>query len=551
MNETTKTVTVVGLALALALVAWISQPSMAPMQPEDMRGQLLFPDFKDPLDATSMEIFKFDETRAEITPFKVARVDDRWAIPSHDNYPADAKDHLAEAANSVMDLKVLDVVPAGAGDHGLYGVIDPNPKQSSTKLDAGTTGVGTRVTMRDKDDQVLLDLIIGKADEKQPNVRFVRRPGEDPVYSVTLKTDKLSSKFGDWIEKDLLKMNAFDLMGLKVDDYSIDVLARSQIQERGRFSVEYNDAGEKKWKLLEDRVSEDGKWVEGKLAEDEELNTAKLDGLKSALGELKIVDVSRKPEGLSEGLKAGGNLSVDPASQEALQKRGFYLVPVRDGAYQLLSNEGETRVSMKDGVDYVLRFGQIAAGTADEEKKEGEKGKAEEPSGANRYLFVAAEFNPDAIKKPELQPLPEVPAEEPKDAAQDGEKKEPEKKDAEAKKPDAKAERERIEKENQRKQDEYDQKLKKGEEHEAELNARFADWFYVISDSVYQKIHLRRADIIKKKESKDAKAAAGPGAVNPNDALLTPAMLEQLKGAGTAPAEMPQDLPEAPAAEAK
>ena len=45
-------------------------------------------------------------------------------------------------------------------------------------------------------------------------------------------------------------------------------------------------------------------------------------------------------------------------------------------------------------------------------------------------------------------------------------------------------------------------RLKKAQEKVDELNARFADWYYVISDDVYKKIHLTRADVVKKKEVK-------------------------------------------------
>jgi hypothetical protein len=31
----------------------------------------------------------------------------------------------------------------------------------------------------------------------------------------------------------------------------------------------------------------------------------------------------------------------------------------------------------------------------------------------------------------------------------------------------------------------------------AELNARFADWYYVVSEDVYKKIRLVRGDIVK------------------------------------------------------
>jgi hypothetical protein len=68
---------------------------------------------------------------------------------------------------------------------------------------------------------------------------------------------------------------------------------------------------------------------------------------------------------------------------------------------------------------------------------------------------------------------------------------------------DVQSERERITKENQRKIDERNDKIKKAEEKVQELNYRFADWYYVISEDVYKKIHLSRSDIIK--ETDEAK----------------------------------------------
>jgi hypothetical protein len=59
------------------------------------------------------------------------------------------------------------------------------------------------------------------------------------------------------------------------------------------------------------------------------------------------------------------------------------------------------------------------------------------------------------------------------------------------------AERERITRENQRKLDEWNDKKQKAQEKVRELNGRFADWYYVISEDVYKKLHLSRSDIIK------------------------------------------------------
>ena len=73
-----------------------------------------------------------------------------------------------------------------------------------------------------------------------------------------------------------------------------------------------------------------------------------------------------------------------------------------------------------------------------------------------------------------------------------------------------------VEKENQRKQTEYEEKVKKGKDHVKELNGRFADWYYVIADDVYHKIHLSQADVIKTKDpEKDKKADNAAGPANP------------------------------------
>ena len=73
---------------------------------------------------------------------------------------------------------------------------------------------------------------------------------------------------------------------------------------------------------------------------------------------------------------------------------------------------------MKDGVEYVLRFGDLTdAASAEQKDNKDETAEAVEAkpatSDVHRYMFVMARFNEDAVQKPELQPLPELPADEP------------------------------------------------------------------------------------------------------------------------------------------
>ena len=65
-----------------------------------------------------------------------------------------------------------------------------------------------------------------------------------------------------------------------------------------------------------------------------------------------------------------------------------------------------------------------------------------------------------------------------------------------------------MERENRRKQDDYDDKVKAAQKRVRELNGRFADWYYVVSDKEYEKIHLGRNSMVQKVEAKAAQPAA-------------------------------------------
>ncbi|NLS96557.1 MAG: DUF4340 domain-containing protein [Planctomycetaceae bacterium] len=471
MTELNRTGVFVAIAVVLSALTYLTMPSIEKQSPAEKVGQSLFPDFEDPLEATSLEVVKFDKETATANTFKVAKIGDSWVIPSHNNYPADAKDQLADVAAEWINLKVLGIAtdPAESGGgsegirdlHKLYGVVDPIGEDTSD-----ADGVGIRVVMRDKGDKELVRIIIGKEVKDQFGLRYVRIIGQDPVYTVKANTSKLSTKFEDWIEDDLLKLSSWDIRKVDIDDYSIDLL-KGYITPRGQISLDHNDTGDPRWKLAADRVYSKNGWTDRGLAENEELNTDTLNDLKSSLDNLKIVDVVRKPKGLSETLRSSGSIDLDPEAEQSLTRAGFHVIPVTDPAnpgqqyYELRSNEGEISASMKNGVKYVLRFGQIAGmGSSDEGAKEG-KGKdekkeksedAKDEAGAdkkessdskvNRYLFVMAQMDRSMIEEPEYKELPELPADEPKkDEPKKDEPKKEEPKKEETKKEDAKPEK--------------------------------------------------------------------------------------------------------------
>jgi len=502
--------------LGLLLLGAAVQPRFTGKTIEPEAERLLFPGFSDAGKAASLEIVTYDDALATLQPFKVVQAGGVWVLPSHQNYPADAKDQLAVAATELIDRPILEKVSDSPADHETYGVIEPDME----KIKPGMTGVGQLVEIRDASGAKLARLIVGKADKRPGGnasgreLRFVRKSGQDPVYRVELDTSKFTSRFGDWIEKDLLKLSPWDVRTLTLDDYALGA-----VESGGRLMVEQNrkakidlayDDKEGTWSLVKlETFGPDKKPKEEKLADNEELASAKLNDLRNALGDLKIIDVARKPSGLSADLKAAEQFTKDPEAVASMQQRGF--LPLKTG--DILSTDGETIVGMKDGVEYVLRFG---AGTSVMEGKQqaaaADDAKDAEPDAGEttgRYLLVMARFNEGLLEKPALDPLPDAPAEADKDAEKaekkEGAGEELKKADeAEAKAQAAVEERRRVERENRRKQEEYDGKVKAAQKRVRELNNRFADWYYVVSDKEYAKIHLDRAAIVQKKQAESA-----------------------------------------------
>jgi hypothetical protein len=541
-----RTAVFVVAGLLLLGLGWAVQPRFKPAIVESAAERVLFPALTDAEKASSLEIIRYDDELATLYPFKVIKSGGVWVLPSHQNYPADAKDQLAAAATELVDLKTLDEVTSRANDHELYGVIEPDQE----KIKPGMTGIGQMIEIRDASGSKLARLIIGKEDKQSGvgggsrRLRFVRKAGQDPVYRVEIDTSKFTTRFGDWIEKDLLKLTPWDIRSVELDNYSLSAVesgGRLEVRQQRdeKISFEYDDK-ESSWLLssfetFPDEESSDPVAVD--LQANEGIDSTKLNDLRNALGDLQIIDVARKPAGLSSDLKAAESFVNDVEAVSSLQQRGF--LPLPSGL--ILSTEGQTVIGMKDGVEYVLRFG---AGTTvtdpgQTDSDQGDDAAVESAETTARYLLVMAQFNEDLLEQPELAALPSLPednketnedskesetaaSEEGKDGEiSGGEKASPDQDltaadllkqadEAEAAMQKAIEARRQVESENRRKQESFDEKTAEGKKRVAELNGRFADWYYIVSDEEYKKIHLDRKAVIKMKTESTSDAETGP-----------------------------------------
>lgn len=609
MNEG-RTTAIFGVvaAVALGLAYWSKPESITKTSDliDTLVGKDVFPEFQDPEAATSLEIVKYDEELASLKPFEVARdkISKLWKLPSNEDYPADAASQVRDATTPLIGLKILSVESNSRADHELYGVVEPDEE----KLAAGTKGVGMKVQLKGDSDQILANLIIGKEVEQAEGQRYVRKPTEDAVYKVELSTDAFKTNFRDWIEAELLGVRSFDLTKVAVRDYELN-LSSMTLARNFDADVAFDQANSN-WSLASYKTYEGGAAAPAELAANEELNTEFLNNLRTAVQDLSIVDVKRKPKGLAASLKADESLLKDTDSMAALAQQGFIPADM-NGSTEIFSVGGETIVGTDEGVDYVLRFGQATASMATlGEDAEG---------GLSRYLLVTARLDESKFPLPEIEPLPETveemlarekaaeappemslvapvpdaptdpsgdnqgeapaadmpeldapqepvmeksdeapPEPKPESGAEEAKAEEPKTEEPKAEDPAAEepgsgnddtcgvpepqeeettqeettqedtqqetetpsdaptateetqpqeteeelkerleAVREQIARENQRLLDDRKEKMDGANKKVQELNARFSEWFYVVSDEVYKKVKINRESLIK------------------------------------------------------
>lgn len=591
MNNNSQTLKFVVAAAVMAGLAGLTSALTRPTPIDDFAnvGEPFFADFKDPNSATSVRVVAYNEDTASARVFTVENKNGVWRIPSHHNYPADGEEQLAKTARTLIGVKRGAVASRVAADHERFGVVDP--------LEDGTDtlkGRGQRLTLFKESDIAVADLIIGKKLPEAENRYYVRYPGEKETYITELEVD-ISTKFRDWVEADLLKLDRDDLTQLQARSTKVEGRDFSEVVDATLVRQKFSDP----WVL--DGINE----------ETEEVNKDGVTEMVNVLDNLKLSGVRRKPELAGRPILQGDlGIALPPSAaqnpqivnqvidmvQSSLNSKGFLVYENREeNDFRLYAKAGELVASLKDGVQFHMSFGNEFEGSDDEieiggstatsdtedgdgEQKpsdppgadaEGEDGKNEdteddEKKTKSRYLIVRASFSEDLLGPAPVEPVkPNIPdgvevdeegnvvkpaedaatesddagenndatseekaddSTEPADGADDAETKDAA---ADDKNPaDAATEEKAEEKKEetpdlgaiyQRAIEKYRSDLKKyesdveareqeveeGEKKVDELNDRFADWYYVITEEDFDKLRLSREQLVKAKEKEE------------------------------------------------
>ncbi|KAF0245796.1 MAG: hypothetical protein FD180_1270 [Planctomycetota bacterium] len=487
MNDFAKTGIAASAAVVLASLAALTAPGAVKSTDFGEQGQLFFPEFKDPLAATSLQVVEFDVVTAAPSVFKVEFKGGKWKIPSHHDYPADGKDQLAKTATSLLGIRKDKLQSNRKEDHAACGVLDPE--------EAGGDGKnkGRRVTLRDAAGAALADLIIGKKADDEGKKYFVRVPGQSRIYAVKMEVD-LSTKFGDWIETDLSKIEPSTVWRITLDNYSV--------VQNGPFL----EPTEPKIDTFEKSGDE---WKNEGVTATEEVDVKVIGDITGTIDDLKILGVRRKTPAMAAAFRGEGSKITNADVQDLADKGFFY---TRE---DLFSKEGNLIIECEDGVVYEIRFGAVFTGTGIEMEAGGGDAKKDEKKDENkdenkdekkdekapiaseaRYLLIVAHFNKKSVKPEKMEDPPKSwkrISSRPWTAWRIEQEAEERRKEYDR----ALAEYAKTLAESSKR---FNERATAGEKRAKQLADRFGDWYYVVGAESFAKLHVKRNDVVKSKK---------------------------------------------------
>lgn len=408
---------------------------------------------------TSLTISTFDTKTQEVVDFSVAKTDRGWVIPSHSNYPADGGSRTGQIAGNFLALKPIDTVNIEPARFAEVGLLDPNAPDV-LKASDDSEAYAKRVTLKNAQDRVLLDVLVGKQVDEKWGQRYVRVAGEDKVYTAKIDVYDLETDFEKWVERDLLKIKADEIRQIVMDPHRVEF---KSTQEAGVIPGEQSSIS---------RTDKDAEWVDGAVPGRKPIPAGKIldqDKLKTLVSSLTDIRLS----------------GVRPLEKSipALRPFGIYV----DQQGNLFAREGGEQIITADGMVFHLSLGELAEGSGKALSSGAKAGKTVTADAAkkdHRYLAIFAQYEEklDSV----LQAIKDDP---PAKADEKKDDKAPKAPTAEEKK------KQRIE------------EMKAKAKTYAE---RFDRFIFVVSDDTVKKIRPIRDSILKDKPLPAPVTASGP-----------------------------------------
>ncbi len=326
----------------------------------------------------AIEIVRFNPDKQMNEKLSLQRRGDRWLIPAHASFPTDFVARRTAVLNALTGLTkpegILEQRSDEQKDHIKYGVVDPAEFEQS----GNRAGIGTRVTLEDKNRQTVASLIVGLPieDDNRTGQTFVRIPGEPQVYLAEINPAILSVEFRDWVDSNLFGLRTQARpVGEPVSRITITSAAASAAMMDN--SPASPSGSSTAWRgTVETSVAanglilgglevfQNGKWVE---AEKNSQVGRALTAAAASVAVLPVTDVRALPKETAENLLAGGPASADPV-YAPLNETGIRQTAVEGQPLQFVSTGGRIEVETTSGLRLSMVIGNAFADTQSKTK---------------------------------------------------------------------------------------------------------------------------------------------------------------------------------------
>lgn len=202
----------------------------------------------------------------------VARVADVWVAPDKFDYPVDF-DKVRDFLRKLSELKIGQMAASDRQQLERLELVSPRDAAAGQ-----TNGVGTLVKLQDSAGELVASILIGKQHTRAPpsdspypdyggypDGRYLLADGE-----ACLVTDALSgipNKVQDWLDKDIANVSSYDTVELTVSGPGGKSLTLRRPEGSGDLALD-------------------------DLADNEEMDTSKVNGVAGTLGYLTFLDVA-------------------------------------------------------------------------------------------------------------------------------------------------------------------------------------------------------------------------------------------------------------------
>lgn len=333
----------IGILAFIALICWLEfQPKLPDQTPEEKIGKKVLEGFDDPSKMTELEFVAVDSITGKLNRLSLLRDGSQWKLPSASGFPADNSERLAKVVAPLLQLTVLDVVDETSKKSNEAkamnllrecGLLSPENYEFEAPLngsgDDSKTGaseknlaIGVALEVKIKlESGEFYDLLVGNrvpGSASTRDDRFIRFPNEEVVFTSDFVGNSIQETTSaelyeypervsfhplDWADCDLLRISRWDILYLTTRD----TISRTETNKRevalapilATFKQNPENSSSRIWTLVQKSTwGQEGKWLEDENVNEESANSEALNLKTDALVKLNIADVRRKPDAL-------------------------------------------------------------------------------------------------------------------------------------------------------------------------------------------------------------------------------------------------------------